>query len=415
MVAVAQIGARMHYGVPNILLRNGLLHSFHTDIVAPPPQRTKMRRVLGLSPLTRRYRGRVISDALYAKTHLNRLAALWYAYRLRQATTLSERYAVFQAQARRFGRDVLRAGISEADAVYTFTSASLELLDFTRAHGIHAFLEQFIASQPMRDALLAEERLRFADWEPISDTAIDVPDYEERVRSEWEGADTIVCPSAYVADSLREEHVDAKKLVIVPYGVVLPDRAPSAVERPPNRPLRILFVGSVELRKGIHYLTDALAMLPPDAYEARIVGSLRLTRTGLGRLAEVADIVGRIPRAEIVDEFTWADVFVLPSLVEGSATVTYEALSHGVPVICTPNTGSIVRDGENGFVVEAFSAQTIADVLTRLLDEPDLLARLRSMAWDSRSEASVERYEADLVAAIRSRCSLPAFGGPDRT
>ena len=48
-----------------------------------------------------------------------------------------------------------------------------------------------------------------------------------------------------------------------------------------------------------------------------------------------------------------ADVFVFPSLFEGSAVVTYEALACGLPSIVTPNAGSVVRDGVDGFHVPA--------------------------------------------------------------
>ena len=46
-----------------------------------------------------------------------------------------------------------------------------------------------------------------------------------------------------------------------------------------------------------------------------------------------------------------ADVFVFPSLFEGSAVVTYEALACGLPSVVTPDAGSVVRDGVEGFVV----------------------------------------------------------------
>lgn len=103
-------------------------------------------------------------------------------------------------------------------------------------------------------------------------------------------------------------------------------------------------------------------------------------------------------------------MFILPSLVEGSATVTYEALSHGVPVICTPNTGSIVADGETGLIVEPFSAPAISDALQRLIDEPDLAVALSQTAWARRMAASVERYEADLLRVFHNRA-----GASDQT
>jgi len=51
---------------------------------------------------------------------------------------------------------------------------------------------------------------------------------------------------------------------------------------------------------------------------------------------------------------------VLPSICEGSATVTYEALASGVPVICTPKTGSMVRHGVDGNIVPIRNPEAIA-------------------------------------------------------
>jgi glycosyltransferase involved in cell wall biosynthesis len=59
-------------------------------------------------------------------------------------------------------------------------------------------------------------------------------------------------------------------------------------------------------------------------------------------------------------------VFLLPSISEGSATVVYEAILHGLPVICTNNTGSIIRDGKEGFIVELGDVEDIKDKILLL-------------------------------------------------
>ena len=65
-------------------------------------------------------------------------------------------------------------------------------------------------------------------------------------------------------------------------------------------------------------------------------------------------LVGAVPRSQVVPHFEWADVFFMPSVCEGSATVTYEALMSGLPVIATPNPGSVVIDGVNGFTLRRY-------------------------------------------------------------
>ena len=65
-----------------------------------------------------------------------------------------------------------------------------------------------------------------------------------------------------------------------------------------------------------------------------------------------------------------ADVFVFPSLFEGSAVVTYEALACGLPSVVTPNAGSVVRDGLEGFVVPPRDVEALAARMEQLGDDP---------------------------------------------
>lgn len=76
--------------------------------------------------------------------------------------------------------------------------------------------------------------------------------------------------------------------------------------------------------------------------------------------------LGRVPRAEMKDLYNWADVFVLPSICEGSAMVTYEALLAGIPTITTDNSGSIVRDGIDGAIVPIREIDAIANQLLHM-------------------------------------------------
>lgn len=408
-VTVVQLGARMHYAVPEILVRNGMLTQFHTDVVAPRINGSQLGNSLQLLQFLRvakRYLGRVISTELRKLTRQHRALGWWYALRLKSVRTTHARRALFLAQAQAFGNAVARSGFGRADAVYTFTSVSLEVLERARADGVHGILEQFVAAQPFLDDLLAEERAAFADWELVGETGVLDLAYRDRLRREWALADTIICPSSFVANSLVHEGVDPEKLVVVPYGVAAPTSLPAP--RQSIGPLRILFVGTVELRKGVHYLTEALGRLDSACYQAKVAGPVRLSPAGADRLSAVAEVLGQVPRSEVGALFDWADVLVLPSLVEGSATVTYEALVRGVPVVCTPNAGSIVVDGETGLLVAMRSVDDLASALSRLSSEPLLLDTLRKTAMARRDEAAIDRYEANLLRALRQRLAIGA-------
>ena len=130
--------------------------------------------------------------------------------------------------------------------------------------------------------------------------------------------------------------------MIVPYGVGAGFRLP-----PRNNHgglLRVLFVGSVGLRKGAPYVLAAAHVLLGKAI-IRMVGPLEAPAKAAALLEAGVELIGPVPRSAVMAHFAWADAFLLPSLCEGSATVVYEALASSLPVVCTPNTGSVVRDG----------------------------------------------------------------------
>jgi glycosyltransferase involved in cell wall biosynthesis len=108
-----------------------------------------------------------------------------------------------------------------------------------------------------------------------------------------------------------------------------------------------------------------------------------------------------VPRSELAKHFEWADVFLLPSICEGSATVTYEALAHGLPVVCTANTGSVVRDEVDGFIVPARDPAAVTARLCRLLEDPELLDRLSSNAATRAKQFTVVKYGDRLTSVLR--------------
>ena len=100
-----------------------------------------------------------------------------------------------------------------------------------------------------------------------------------------------------------------------------------------------------------------------------------------------------MPRSRILDEFRRADVFVLPTLCDSFALVHLEAMACGVPVITTPNCGSVVRAGVDGFIVPIRDAAAIADKVELLLTDRALRARM--------GRSARERAEGVHLGALR--------------
>ena len=392
----------MHYAVPRILDEAKMLRAFYTDACATGG----VFRALNLIPGMMRSRGlerllaRRPEGVLSSRVHSFPLLGLEYKRRLATARTSEGALKVHLWMGRRFGRSVLdSAGNSWTDA-YVFNSAGLEILEFCRAREKRGFLEQCIAPRLKELSLLREEALCSPEWGNPPNVTVADSEFAEIERQEWAAATMIICPSEFVRDGLVEEGADAARIRVVPYGVDVPDRRPAAKDRDSQGPVRVLVAGAVGLRKGSRDVCEAARLLGNKA-QVRMVGSLAgLPAAVLSRLRSHVDVLGPVSRPSMSEHYSWADVFLLPSLCEGSATVIYEALAHGLPVICTPNTGSGVRDGMDGFIVPIRDAATTAARLEQLAGDRELRTWMGANARQRASEFTVAAYGRRLLAAL---------------
>ena len=104
----------------------------------------------------------------------------------------------------------------------------------------------------------------------------------------------------------------------------------------------------------------------------------------------------------MAEEFARADIVVLPSLAEGSAGVTYEALAAGVPIVTTPEAGSVVRDGIEGRIVPSRDPETLANAITEIIEDRPRRERMAHAARERAQEFTLERYGERLIAALQS-------------
>lgn len=196
-----------------------------------------------------------------------------------------------------------------------------------------------------------------------------------RFQLERELADFIFVPSKFVESCLIENGVPAQKIVRIPYGADPAALAP--LDRTGVLPLRVLFAGRIGLRKGLSYLLSAWSSLGIDNAELVLVGGVdrygaQLLRKHAGQYLHV----DQVPLFELNRWFQSSDVFVFPSLAEGSALVTYMALAAGLPTVTTVNSGSVVRDGVDGFLVAPRDVGALAERIRTLCDDPDLRKRM---------------------------------------
>jgi glycosyltransferase involved in cell wall biosynthesis len=371
---VAQLGARMHYAVPRIFHEAGILERLYTDsYVGNKPW---LVRTLGLipAPLRSGAAGRLLgrTDECIPPAKVTSFDAfgLQYARAQRRARGTAELARIYADFARRFGERIV-ARRPDADAIWAFNGAALELFRWAKERGIRCILEQTSAPKRLARGLVAEELERWPGWQPGLRLPPEPDPLAEREEEEWALADHIVAGSQFVVDGIHRCGGPAHRCSVVPYGVDtkrFASAAPGAKQSSPGR-LRVLFAGEVGLWKGVPYLLEALRQLGPEDVEARFAGCVALARDKLAPYHQVATFLGPVPRSKMPELYRWADVLVMPSLSEGGPVVVYEALAAGVYVITTPNAGSVLpKASALGEIVPIRNAEAITEALRRRRD-----------------------------------------------
>jgi len=144
-----------------------------------------------------------------------------------------------------------------------------------------------------------------------------------------------------------------------------------------DKPLRVLFLGQVILRKGIQYLIEAARLLEKEAIHFDIVGSIGISEEAVASATSNMTFHGPVSRDRTDEFYRAVDLFVLPTLSDGFALTQLEAMAHGLPVIATPNCGEVVSDQVDGLIIPASDSNALAEAFQLLIQDPE---KLRSMS-----------------------------------
>jgi len=206
----------------------------------------------------------------------------------------------------------------------------------------------------------------------------------------------LIANSRFVAGTLTDTYsIPRDKISVVPYGI-----DPVEVEHPnklPGNP-SLLFVGSNFQRKGIPTIVRALAKIReklPDTH-LHIVGH----DSNQNVIEDIADELGVRGMVTFHGRLGYekvrslvADIFVMPSLIEGVGMVFLEAMSAGVPVIAgrVGGTVEVVTDGQNGITVPPSEEGEVANAIIKLSTDDDFREQCISAGHDTVKKFSIGR------------------------
>jgi len=304
-------------------------------------------------------------------------------------------HGAFSTTHSRLRRRILRDGFGDANSLYALDPADLDLMRAARDAGFALLYEQIIC--PSVGRIMREESKLFP--------GIEEQPSEEEVEAGiakdieiFRMADVVICASDFTQSDVLSLASEVRAQVI-PYGV---SDDWLAIPRSPV-PGRILCVGTVGLRKGQHYLAEATRILQSRGVrcDVRIVGPHDPVAVARPEFRGPS-YLGQIPRELVRSEFASADVFALPTVADGFAIAHLEALACGVPVVTTPNCGSQVRDGQEGFIVPIRDARALAERLEQLISDRALREEMSRAARRRAAELNWGAFGNLLLAATRA-------------
>ena len=384
------------------LASKGILYQFNTTIAAFPgniwfilggfgPLAEFRKRNFDtiLQPLTKSYPwyelGRSLANKLKIKSLVKHESGKF---------SIDQIYIRFDKQV---ARKLLNAKKNGVTAVYAYEDGALETFKAAKKLGLICIYDLPIAYWEIGRKLMLEEAIRLPNWaETLGGGIKDSPEKLERKREELELADIVVGPGSFVLNSLPEWAIN-KKTIQSPFGspkFIEPNCTKESNSIEISKPLRILFVGSMGQRKGLGDLFEAMKIVNNPNIELIVLGSL-LAPLDFYK-SEFPNFKHEVGRAhsEVLTLMQNCDIFCLPSIVEGRALVMQEAMSQGLPIIITANTGGedLVIEGETGFLIPIRSPKAIAEKINWFFENQSCISEMGEKAKIHAAKYTWENY-----------------------
>jgi glycosyltransferase involved in cell wall biosynthesis len=402
-----QLGAREHYAIARSLHQAGNLSLLITDAWVKP--RSLLNTVP--NPLLKSLQERFHPDLVTAPVASFTGSLLQFEVRHRLRKTgdwerMIARNHWFQKQVIRHLEAIQsRRPFKTPPVLFIYSYAALDILRYAKSKGWITVLGQI-------DPGIVEEKIVLAEHQKHPDLAPSwqpVPlEYWESWQAECALSDRILVNSNWSKQALKQVGIDEQKIEVVPL-VYIPPTAVKDFQRTypdrfsQQRPLRVLFLGQVILRKGVAALLEAAKLLQDKPIEFWIVGrsEVNLTATSGHNIRWI----GAVPRSETAKYYQQSDIFLFPTLSDGFGLTQLEAQAWKLPLVVSKFCGEVVIDGINGKVLPEVTGGAIAAILRNFVEQPQLLIKL-SESYHSQSVFDLSRLAERLQALTQTKISI---------
>jgi glycosyltransferase involved in cell wall biosynthesis len=233
----------------------------------------------------------------------------------------------------------------------------------------------------------------------------------QRLADETRMAELWIAASSFTKATLVANGAPPERVHVVPYGVDLSRFTPAGDTRRASRsgPLRLLFAGTINQRKGIAYLAQALRMFGKQDVELRVCGRVVDDLRLFERFGSQVRITPSVTGDELIEAYREADLFVFPSVAEGFGHVLLESLACGLPVLSTTSTAApdLIDHGEQGFVVGPRDPFALANQIEWCLGNRSRLAEMGRSCRERAERFTWARFRSGLASVLQNYAEEP--------
>ena len=298
------------------------------------------------------------------------------------------------------------------DIFHGWPGSSLRTLKVAKEHGIPTLLERPNAHTEYAFEVSESENRVCEIPAPKGHDHTYCSELLSKELKEYDECDFLLCPSQFVKNSFVSKGTEKSKLLEHHYGFDESQFTPQSEDndlRTADQKLNAIYVGSCEPRKGLHYILKAWLHS-----EAANKGKLKICgefvphyRESLGEMLAHPSIEVLGFRSDIPDLMRSADIFLLSSVEEGSALVTYEARASGCILLVSDATGAPCEHGENALVHPAQNWKELAKHLDQVLSDNELSSEITQEFSAEYRRFDVEKNQAKFFwSAITTQCYL---------
>jgi glycosyltransferase involved in cell wall biosynthesis len=284
---------------------------------------------------------------------------------------------VYEKLDRKVSKNLEKLNIS---CVHGYEDGAAHTFRMAKELGIRCSYELPIAHWATSRRLLAQEAERYPEWIPTLDSIKENEEKLHRKEQELELADCISCPSKFVLQSIPSNIRNSKPCQVAHFGSPFINEVKTEkLLKNNSQNLKILFVGSMSQRKGLADLFNALKILKSQHVSLTVIGQPAMA---MGFYRSQYPNFKHIPTCsneKVKSIMRKHDVLILPSIVEGCALVQLEALSCGLPIIVTKNTGGedFIDEGQTGFLVPIRKPDKIAEKIEWFIDNINISPEMK--------------------------------------